>query len=120
MRLRRSQRTTCECGAYAEITSPVGAQSGKSSIAPSRARSDHDAGILPVGSSAYELADGSVHQYRYGLAQIEFMGELTAGRVIFAPEGTEPRLGVTALESVGIMLDPATKTLTRLPAVPLK
>ena len=28
--------------------------------------------------------------------------------------------GVTALESVGIMLDPATKTLKRLPAVPLK
>jgi clan AA aspartic protease len=78
------------------------------------------AGIQPVGSSAYELADGSVHQYRYGLAQIEFMGELTAGRVIFGSEGIEPILGVTALESVGIMLDPATKTLKRLPAVPLK
>jgi len=32
----------------------------------------------------------------------------------------EPILGVTALESVGIMLDPTTKTLKRLPAVPLK
>ena len=78
------------------------------------------AGIQPVGSSAYELADGSAHEYRYGLAQIEFMGELTAGRIIFGPEGTEPLLGVTALESVGIMIDPATKTLKRLPAIPLK
>jgi hypothetical protein len=32
----------------------------------------------------------------------------------------EPVLGVTALESVGIVLDPATRTLKRLPAVPLK
>jgi len=78
------------------------------------------AGIEPVRASSYELADGSVHEYQYGLAQIEFMGELTAGRVIFGPEGTEPILGVTALESVGITLDPATKTLKRLPALPLK
>ena len=78
------------------------------------------AGIEPVGAASYELADGSIHEYRYGLAQIEFMGELTAGRVIFGPEGIEPILGVTALESVGIMLDPTTKTLKRLPAVPLK
>jgi predicted aspartyl protease len=78
------------------------------------------AGIRPVGASAYELADGSVHEYEYGLAQIEFMGELTAGRVIFGPQGTEPLLGVTALESVGVVLDPATKMLKRLPALPLK
>ena len=30
------------------------------------------------------------------------------------------KLGVTALESVGIMVDPANKTLRRLPAIPLK
>jgi clan AA aspartic protease len=77
------------------------------------------AGIEPVGRSTYELADGS-HEYAFGLAQIEFMGEVTAGRVIFGPEACEPILGVTALESVGIMLDPATRTLRRLPAVPLK
>jgi len=78
------------------------------------------AGIEPVGRSAYELADGSVQEYAFGLAQIEFMGEVTAGRVIFGPEGTEPILGVTALESVGIIVDPASQTLKRLPAVPLK
>jgi len=48
------------------------------------------------------------------------MGEITAGRVIFGGPGTEPLLGVTALESVGIMVDPANKTLKRLPAIPLK
>jgi clan AA aspartic protease len=79
-----------------------------------------EAGLEPVGRSAYELADGTVHEYAFGLARIEFMGEVTAGRIIFGPEDTEPILGVTALESVGIMLDPATRTLKRLPAVPLK
>jgi clan AA aspartic protease len=77
-------------------------------------------GIQPVGRTSYELADGSVHEYPFGLAQIEFMGEITAGRVIFGPDGVEPILGVTALESVGITIDPATRTLKRLPAIPFK
>jgi clan AA aspartic protease len=77
-------------------------------------------GIVPVGRAAYELADGTAQEYEFGLAQIEFMGEVTAGRVIFGPDGVEPILGVTALESVGITIDPANRTLKRLPAIPLK
>src|SRR5439155_17492157 len=52
--------------------------------------------------------------------RIEFMSEITAGRVIFGPEATEPILGVTALESVGMTVDPTTHTLRRLLAIPLK
>lgn len=78
------------------------------------------AGIEPIGRSTYETADGTVHEYRFGLAQIEVMGEITAGRVIFGPEGIEPILGVTVLESIGIVVDPANQSLKRLPAVPLK
>jgi hypothetical protein len=48
------------------------------------------------------------------------MGEITAGRVVFGPDDAEPLLGVTALESVGIVVDPASRTLKRLPAIPLK
>jgi len=77
-------------------------------------------GVQPVGSTVYELADGSMHEYPFGLVQIEFMGEVTAGRVIFGPENAEPILGVTALDSVGITIDPANRTLKRLPAIPLK
>src|SRR5580658_1962551 len=77
-------------------------------------------GIRQEGKMAYELADGTIREYAFGLVRIEFMGETTAGRVIFAAPGTEPLLGVTALESVGIMVDPANKTLQRLPAIPLK
>lgn len=78
------------------------------------------AGIDPVGKTAYELANGTVAEYEFGLAEITFMGELTAGRIIFGPNNAEPLLGVTALESVGITIDPATRSLKRLPAIPLK
>lgn len=78
------------------------------------------AGFLELGRTSYELANGTVVEYPFGSAQIEFMGELTWGRVIFGPDDAEPILGVTALESVGILVDPANKTLKRLPAIPLK
>lgn len=77
-------------------------------------------GIEPAGKLTYELADGTLHEYAFGLAQIEFMGEITAGRVIFGPEGTEPILGIIALQSVGIIVDPRSESLKRLPAIPLK
>ena len=78
------------------------------------------AGISRSGRMNYELADGSTAEYDFGLAVIEFMGDLTAGRVIFGPDDCEPLLGVTALESVGITVDPANRQLKRLPAIPLK
>ncbi|HEY3132012.1 MAG TPA: clan AA aspartic protease [Acidobacteriota bacterium] len=77
-------------------------------------------GVHPVGTTVYELADGSMHEFPFGLAEIRFMGELTAGRVIFGPDNAEPLLGITALESVGITVDPRNQTLKRLPAIPLK
>lgn len=78
------------------------------------------AGIQAVGTAVYELANGQVQEYSFGLGSIEFMGEITSGRIIFGPKGSGPLLGATALESVGIVVDPARKTLKRLPAIPLK
>jgi clan AA aspartic protease len=78
------------------------------------------AGIRRRGRMGYELADGRTVEYDFGLAEIEFMGEITSGRIIFGPEDCEPLLGVTALESVGVVVEPATQRLRRLPAVPLK
>ena len=78
------------------------------------------AGIRRRGKMAYELANGSTVEYDFGLVEIEFLGELTSGRVLLGPDGCEPLLGVTALESVGITIDPASQRLKRLPAIPLK
>ncbi len=77
-------------------------------------------GVQPVGRMAYELANGTVQEYQFGLVEISFMNEVTAGRVIFGPDNAEPILGVTALESVGVVIDPANRTLKRLPAISLK
>lgn len=77
-------------------------------------------GVEPLGTRAYELADGTRQNYPFGLVQIEVLGEVTAGRVVFGPEGVEPILGVTALESAGLSVDPTTQQLRKLPAVPLK
>lgn len=76
--------------------------------------------VKKEGKMSYELANGQVKEYPYGLVKIEFMGETSAGRIIFGEPECEPLLGVTALESVGIVVDPANKTLKRLPAIPLK
>jgi clan AA aspartic protease len=88
------------------------------SLAP--AKELKKAGIKPRGRMAYELVDGRTVEYDFGLAEIEFMGELTSGRVIFGPDDAAPLLGVTALESVGISVDPTTRTPKRMPAIPLK
>jgi clan AA aspartic protease len=77
-------------------------------------------GITPIGQRRCQLADGRFVEYPFGLAQIEFMGEITAGRVIFGPETVEPILGVTQLESAGITVDPVKQTLSRLPAISLR
>jgi clan AA aspartic protease len=80
----------------------------------------HAAGFKPVGKVTCELADGTPREFEFGTAVIEFMGEITAGRVIFGPDDVEPILGVTALESTGISVNPKTQSLRKLPAIPLK
>lgn len=77
-------------------------------------------GVVMVGRKTYELANGARVEFPFGLVEISFMGEITAGRVIFGPDNAEPILGVTALESVGVTIDPASQTLRRLPAISLK
>lgn len=77
-------------------------------------------GVQPIGKKNYELADGTAQEFQFGLVEITIMGEVTAGRVIFGPDNAEPLLGVTAMESAGLTVDPAHQTLRRLPAIPLK
>lgn len=78
------------------------------------------AGIEPEGREACELANGTPVEYEYGFARISFMGSDTVTKIIFGPDSVEPLLGVTALESVGIGVDPVSQTLKRYAALPLK
>ena len=77
-------------------------------------------GLKPRGQRVYELADGSELVMQVTVAEIEFMGEIAGGLVIYGEDDAEPLLGVTALESVGVEIDPLTQRLKRLPAVRLK
>ena len=84
------------------------------------ARHLREIGLEPKGKRTYELADGSEVKMDIAIAEIEFMGDLVGSTVIFGAEDAEPILGVTALESVGIEVDPRTQRLKRLPAARLK
>ena len=77
-------------------------------------------GLQPWAKRTYELADGTEVKMDIAAAQVEFMGEIVGATVIFGPDEAEPILGVTALESVGIEVDPQSQRLKRLPAVRLK
>ena len=48
------------------------------------------------------------------------MGTETVTKVIFGEDDAEPILGVVALESTGIGVDPVSRTLRRMTAKPLK
>ena len=54
------------------------------------------------------------------VARIELMGEIVGSTVLFGDERMAPLLGVTALESLGIEIDPLNQQLKKLPAVRLK
>ena len=50
----------------------------------------------------------------------EFMDETAWATVVFVEDDIEPLLGLTALESAGIEVDPRNQRLKRLSAVRLK
>jgi clan AA aspartic protease len=77
-------------------------------------------GVRVIDHRRYELADGGVREYEIGLARVELLDGMTAGRIVFGPDDAEPLLGVVMLESLGFTVDPVTQTLKRLPLLPLK
>ena len=77
-------------------------------------------GLKSKGRRVYELAAGKESAVDITTADIEFMGETVGGTILFGAANAEPLLGVTALESVGIEVDPLDQRLKRLPAVRLK
>jgi len=66
------------------------------------------------------LADGTEIRMDVTSADVEFMGDFVGATVIYGADDAEPILGVTALESVGIEVDPRSQQLKRLPATRLK
>lgn len=87
-------------------------------VAPSREL--HRIGLKPDGVNTYELADGSLRDFAFAFARLTFMGTVVICRVLFGPDDASPLLGVMALESAGVVIDPANRRLRKRPALPLK
>jgi clan AA aspartic protease len=67
--------------------------------------------IEPYKEMSFSLADGSVLKRRVCSAYFEFEGEGGPAPVVYGEVGDEPLLGATTLESLGLVLNPFTRTL---------
>ncbi len=67
--------------------------------------------IEPYKQMSFSLADGSVLTRRVCSAYFEIEGEGGPAPVVYGEVGDEPLLGATTLESLGLVLNPFTRTL---------
>ena len=77
-------------------------------------------GLAPEAQRIYHLADGSEVRMDVAVGKIEFMEEIVGGTIVFGEGNAEPLLGVTAMESAGVEVDPHNQTLNKLPFVRLR
>ena len=76
-------------------------------------------GLRPPGRRTY-AADSREVEMDVTVGELDLMGALSGSVIGFGDEGAEPLLGVTALESAGIKVDPQNQRLKQLPAVRLR
>lgn len=77
-------------------------------------------GLRPEGQRRYTLADGSEVAMDVTVGRVELMNVFVGATILFGEVGSEPLLGATALESLGIEVDPLNQTLTKRAAVSLR
>lgn len=67
--------------------------------------------IEPYKEMSFSLADGTTLKRKVCSAYFEFEGDGGPAPVVYGEEGDEPLLGATTLESLGLVLNPFTRTL---------
>lgn len=67
--------------------------------------------IEPYREMSFALADGTSVKRRVASAYFEFEGEGGPAPVVYGEEGDSALLGATTLESLGLVLNPFTRTL---------
>jgi aspartyl protease family protein len=67
--------------------------------------------IEPYREMSFSLADGTSIKRKISSAYFEFEGEGGPAPVVYGEEGDTPLLGATTLESIGLVLNPFTRTL---------
>ncbi len=77
-------------------------------------------GLMPKGHRVYNLADGSEVRMDITTGDLEFMDEIVGGTIVYGEPNADPLLGVTAMESAGVEVDPHNQTLNKLPMIRLR
>lgn len=72
-------------------------------------------GIRPTGTKTFFLANNTSIDRKIGDALFEYENESGYSKVIFGEPGDSNLLGVTALETLGYVLDPLQRKLLQLP-----
>ena len=67
--------------------------------------------IEPYREMSFSLADGTSIKRKMGDAYFEYENQGGAAAVIYGEEGDSPLLGSTTLETLGLVLNPFTRTL---------
>jgi clan AA aspartic protease len=67
--------------------------------------------IEPYREMSFSLADGTTLKRKVCSAYFEYEGEGGPAPVVYGEEGDEALLGATTLESLGLILNPFTRTL---------
>jgi clan AA aspartic protease len=67
--------------------------------------------IEPYREVAFSLADGTSIKRKVASAYFELEGEGGPAPVVYGEEGDSPLLGATTLESIGLVLNPFSRTL---------
>lgn len=68
-------------------------------------------GLKPYRRMDFSLADGTSITREVGDAYFDFQGQCSPAPVIFGEKDDQPLLGVTTLESLGLVLDPFKRRL---------
>jgi len=68
-------------------------------------------GIAPIGKREFKLADGRRMTRTVGEARLRINGDAVVTRVVFGEPDDAALLGVTALEELGLMVDPVERRL---------
>lgn len=72
-------------------------------------------GIKPFGKKTFFLANNTSVDRQVGEALFEYQNEHGHAKVVFGEPGDSNLLGVTTLESLGLVLDPLQRKLLQLP-----
>jgi len=74
-------------------------------------------GLKPKGRRRFKTIRGELIEREVGEASIECLGERATCMVVFAEEEDQEVLGITALENLGLEVDPITRQLKKAEAL---